>query len=795
MALTFEQFKKAKESGLSTEQIAQFEKRRTKESQTSQIQTKTEQPSGVLSSILGATKAVGGFLGGLAKDITKPVASSIVSPIQLAKTAKNYYQDEDVQKRASEAMRGIDPDKKLKESTKHTDNLLKALKTAETDEEKASIAKIMQEDINKYVKGIQEKPIKEEVDTSVTLPFYGKIESPKTAKEVAGRAIETAALGVGGAGKVGVTTGKSLFKRALTGPGSKIGATYGAGSALSENKSLGETALQAGIGGVLGGATDLALIGGGKGLQKLGEKLQKPTTKTAQEVKEEIAGKIIIGKTKDKPFGVKALTSIDTKGVKTFKDLEDKFTNKITELSKNIDKKLDKDPSVQKLKDIVTKAKSISGKEVKTNYVKTALEHLQEVYRKTGDNVGVQNIKDTIKKATTIGLTKKEINNIARNYGIEFGKKAFSKTGEPLTSVNSKLYETVRKGLKEKSRETAAGLGTKEMDKTMSAIYRTRDLVVKNKEQANKLQQKIQERGLGEKLGRGAFNVLNVATMGGLKGFIERGIGRGTGAKTLNYIELEKNIAKNLKLLEKANKSKTKSQLEKTLNEITKNVGIGISKTGEVISKIPGIVEEAPRKSVQSLMEAARTKMPIGMTIKDVSKEGFNKAGVPQKLTEEAKKYKNVDDFIKAQGTPVYHGTSNINQKSFEQFGFDISKNKKGYAESPYGLFTAPTEEAATFYGKPIALYPQGEIKVLSQSSQKWADTMGKSRSVEDSSKIAKQLKDEGYDLIESGNEQLILSPEKFKTKSQLTDIWNKANEVIKEAPYKETGSLTTRTL
>jgi len=54
---------------------------------------------------------------------------------------------------------------------------------------------------------------------------------------------------------------------------------------------------------------------------------------------------------------------------------------------------------VQKLKDMVTKAKSISGKEVKTNYVKTALEHLQEVYRKTGDSVGVQNIKDTIKKA------------------------------------------------------------------------------------------------------------------------------------------------------------------------------------------------------------------------------------------------------------------------------------------------------------------------------------------------------------------------------------------------------------
>jgi len=699
--------------------------------------------------------------------------------------------------------------KKLKESTKHTDNLLKALKTAETDEEKASIAKLMQEDINKYVKGVQEKPIKEEVDTSVTLPFYGKIESPKTAKEVAGRAIETVALGAGGTAKVGATAGKSLFKRALTGPGSKIGATYGAGSALSENKSLGETALQAGIGGVLGGATDLALIGGGKGLQKLGEKLQKPVTKTAQKTKEEVAGKIITGKTKDKSLGVKALESIDTKGVKTFEDLEDKLTNKIIELSKNIDKKLDKDTSVQKLKDMVTKAKSISGKEVKTNYVKTALEHLQEVYRKTGDNVGVQNIKDTIKKATTTGLTKKEINNIARSYGVEFGKKAFSKTGEPLTSVNSKLYETVRKGLKEKARETAAGLGTKEMDKTMSAIYRTRDLVRKNKEEVNKLQQKIQERGLGEKLGRGAFNALNMATMGGLKGFIERGMGRGTGLKTLNYLEIEKNLAKNLKLLEKANKSNTKSQLEKTLNEITKNVGVGISKTGEVISKIPGIAEEAPRKSVQSLMDAARTKMPIGMTIKDVSKEGFSKAGVSEKLIQEANK--------KSKSLTGYHVVRNPEAiKAIEEKGFSLNKfgSESGTKDSgdPKGIYFFPNKEVIkSLEGwsdiatpkntlkrtlnleKPYIVESKDKyfneiVKPATKTTAKDFDQFRSTTKVGDSDKISEYMLKNKYDGIL--DEQGLLS---FDEPQIIVLDLNKIKK--EEFPYKEVGSLTTKLL
>ena len=609
MALTFEQYKKLKEAGYTPEKIAELEKRRTSEKAKAQAVTTTE-PTKTENGFLSG---VASFLGDTAKSIVKPIAQSVVAPAQAIQTIRNVV--------------SAPKEAEVKSQTDETTRLYKRAKELESQGQQNSEE---YKQIMNTFKESSEKELPKTYKTTVNAGVLGELEAPKTFKEVAGTGLETIAAGLGGAGgKVASTAGKGLIKRIATGPGAKIGAAYGAGEELKENKSLVDVAKGAALGAGTGALFDVALLKGGQGLKKLGEKIQKPTTKTAQKTKEEIAGKIITGKTKDKASGVKALESIDTKGVKTFKDLETKLSNKITELSKNIDKKLDKDPSVQKLKDIVTKAKSISGKEVKTNYVKIALEHLKEVYKKTGDDVGVQNIKDTIKKATTTGLTKKEIQNIARSYGVEFGKKAFSKTGEPLTSVNSKLYETIRKGVKEKARETATGLGTKEMDKTMSAIYRTRDLIRKNKEEANKLQQKIQERGLGEKLGRGAFNVLNVATMGGLKGFIERGMGRGTGLKTLNYIELEKNIAKNLKLLEKANKSKTKIQLEKTLNEIAKNVGAGVSKTGEVISKIPGIAEEAPRKSVQSLMEVAKTKMPIGMTIKDVSKEGFSKAGVP----------------------------------------------------------------------------------------------------------------------------------------------------------------------
>lgn len=180
-------------------------------------------------------------------------------------------------------------------------------------------------------------------------------------------------------------------------------------------------------------------------------------------------------------------------------------------------------------------------------------------------------------------------------------------------------------------------------------------------------------------------------------------------------------------------------------------------------------------------------------TIKSIAKNAGNKKGVLelpkqeaslpvskelQPLYEEAKKYKSADEFVRAQGKPLYHGTSEVNQESFERFGFDISKNKKGMAESPYGLFTARNIEDAKMYGKnPISLYQQGDVKILNQSSQKWADTLGQTTNEAERFDAVRRLKIEGYDLVESGNEQLILSPEKFKTKFQLEQIWNKANK------------------
>ena len=69
----------------------------------------------------------------------------------------------------------------------------------------------------------------------------------------------------------------------------------------------------------------------------------------------------------------------------------------------------------------------IIGKIVKTDYISLALNNLVELYKKIGDKVEKGNIQEIKSKAKEEGLSRKEINDISRLYGIEFGEKAFSK--------------------------------------------------------------------------------------------------------------------------------------------------------------------------------------------------------------------------------------------------------------------------------------------------------------------------------------------------------------------------------
>ena len=337
---------------------------------------------------------------------------------------------------------------------------------------------------------------------------------------------------------------------ALNFVGAKAG-VQGAKTAIKTGKEIAGEGLEAGIkavgkvGDIVGGVPKV-----GEELVKKGKTMLGPPIPSAQQA----MGQVLQGQTKDIQAGFKAFKEVDTTGVKSYDDLLTKTTDTITNLSKKVDETLDNTTPL-KLKDLQLRGKTKAGQPVSVDYVNRALDHLEELYKSTGDDIAAKNIEEIINKAKTVGLTRLEVNNIARTYGTEFGEKAFSKMGDALTSVNAQKFENTRKFLKEVARKGIGGKKAKEIDESISSLYRVKDLVKKNAQAVTKLNQKIQERGLLEKLGYHAAKVTDVLTGGSLRGILGGLLPRGVGYKVMNALDLEQVLQRNLDVITKALKA------------------------------------------------------------------------------------------------------------------------------------------------------------------------------------------------------------------------------------------------
>ncbi|MBC8384897.1 MAG: hypothetical protein H8E57_05215 [Candidatus Cloacimonetes bacterium] len=187
-----------------------------------------------------------------------------------------------------------------------------------------------------------------------------------------------------------------------------------------------------------------------------------------------------------------------------------------------------------------------------------------------------------------------------------------------------------------------------------------------------------------------------------------------------------------------------------------------------------------------------------------------------QSLIEEAKKYKSAEEYVASKGKPLFHGTN-------EKFdAFDISKfetmNKGDWGK---GIYLEPSVRGAKYYRDLAVGYKNKEadaiykkLEAMPQSDpnwssvrREWLDALEKARSDKDAGAIveaylskdakvlnhnsvdgmtdatlAEQARKDGYDVIhiDKGRyteEVVVLNPDVIKTKSQLTDIWNKAHE------------------
>jgi hypothetical protein len=165
----------------------------------------------------------------------------------------------------------------------------------------------------------------------------------------------------------------------------------------------------------------------------------------------------------------RALSDIDTKGIKTYDELNNKLSDRITALSRSVDERLSADTNLYKPAQL-SKTTKVGDELITEDPVRNALNGLENAYTQSGEPVNAARIRQLTQKYENEGISLVEANNIAREYGIEFRERAFTKLGEPKQGFNADMYENTRRSVKAAVRDQMPDDLAKKMDAQMSDI-------------------------------------------------------------------------------------------------------------------------------------------------------------------------------------------------------------------------------------------------------------------------------------------------------------------------------------
>lgn len=531
-------------------------------------------------------------------------------------------------------------------------------------------------------------------------------------KQAAGDALATGAnfIGIGkaAAGAKGILqAGKA---------GAAIGGTSALGNSMEDaNKGIGENltdaALGAGTGFALGAGATAAIkgVGAAAKLSKKGVAKGKEGISPTPTFEKALGEVSIAKKVSQLPKFEKALSAIDTKDVKTFSELNDKFKKAIPDLAAKVDNELLKDINTYKIQDLLIPQKTKGGKEIKVDYITRSLDGLKDLYTKLGDDVAKADIEEFANKAETVGLTRKEVNDLARLYNTEYGSKAFTATGDIKTGFNAELYESTRKGLKDIARNGLGGDEAKALDDKLTAVYDAQKLTEKNTDAVNALKQRIEEKGWIGKGIRGAFELSDLFTGGAVRAVRDTVLARGNAQKLQNVLELENKLQKNLEVINKAIKAPTEAKAVEILNTL-------------------------PKEKVNS----------------------------PTDLFSEAKKYKSAEEFIKSRiFTNEELVKKGLSKEEVSRYREVVDKqlpiNKTTFLDKTKGQFNSIREVGG--YKVRARMYDNNPWQIVEDLAE-----IGDGESFRSAKSIKEfRTRDELWKYI------------KDNPKSQLTDLWNKA--------------------
>lgn len=400
------------------------------------------------------------------------------------------------------------------------------------------------------------------------------------AGDVAGVALDvgTTLSGLGAVKALkGLSTTQKVIKGAIT--GAKLGGAYGIAGGLQEDKDalgvLGSGATGGLLGAATGGALSLGTSLAQKGLQKLAPKIGEA---------ENVAGRVVQGDLRDKSIAKKVLSKLDTTGVKTEQDLQGVLNKKIETLASAQNEVLAQEGNKFRTKDLKLQMK-IGEKNKTYNFVKDALNQLKGFYNSVNNVIGEEEVNQLSKKLNKEGLTLKEVNDIAIQHGKTLN--AFNANGELASGLSKQAAENTRSGVKDTIRQLSKlGDKSKSIDEEISRTIRVRDLVTERAEKVNTLQQKIKNRNIVQKLTYGGVKLFNILTGGAPKAAIEALGVSNVGNKIDNVIDIERSLAKDLKLINKLS-GMSDEEIAKKINSLAKarNLFEGIGKVGNLVTQ------------------------------------------------------------------------------------------------------------------------------------------------------------------------------------------------------------------
>ena len=225
----------------------------------------------------------------------------------------------------------------------------------------------------------------------------------------------------------------------------------------------------------------------------------------------------------------------------------------------------------------------------------------------------------------------------------------------------------------------------------------------------------------------------------------------------------------------------------------------------EELGTLPGRFQRMVQSSPKLLEAGDKNASGVPIPLRGVTEYGPQAKIIGQmsKITQdelplllEARRYKSAEQFIEAQGGQSYfHSTDAKNVPAIEQSGFKASVGERSLAskgDMTKGVFLYDEVIPANEFGKNFVRQGKKPATIETKVSGKiydanintkygWEDDL-QIQEIASNPKIIEQLKKDGFvgaTSTELGtNATFVFEPSIIKTKSQLTDIWNRARDL-----------------